>query len=146
MASPYLLPPIESATDPIHSATDMGERWRALMGPLGFGERLLWLGFVGPDARMYKTLSQIPAGARPDRRLVEDIVSRLRFVLDEFEEGASVALLLTRPGPGPISRLDRQWSSLLTEVAAEFDLPLQPIFRANDEALVEVRPAPTVTS
>lgn len=141
MASPYLPPPIESATDPIHSATDMCERWRALMGPLGFGERLLWLGFVGPDARMYKTMTQVPIGARPDRRQVVDVLTRLRYVLDNLEEDTSLALLLTRPGPGPISHLDRRWSTLLTEVAAEFDLPLQPIFRANDESLVQVFPS-----
>ncbi|MGH3674402.1 MAG: hypothetical protein ACRDU5_01435, partial [Mycobacterium sp.] len=57
-----------------------------------------------------------------------------------FEEGASVALLLTRPGVGPISHLDRQWSTLLTQVAAAFGVPLQPIFRANDETLMQVEP------
>jgi hypothetical protein len=138
--SPYPPPPIETATDPVHSAADMGQRWCALMGPLGFGERLLWLGFVGADRRMYKTLSQVPIRARPKRWFVEDVVSRLRVVVDNFEEGATVALLLTRPGPGPISHLDRQWSTLLTEVAAEFGVPLEPIFRANDESLVLVEP------
>lgn len=138
--SPYLPPPIETATDPVYSAADMCQRWRALMGPLGFGERLLWLGFVGADRRMYKTLSQVPIRPRPKRWFVEDVVSRLRFVVDNFEEGATVALLLTRPGPGPISHLDRQWSTLLTEVAAEFGVPLEPIFRANDESLVLIEP------
>jgi hypothetical protein len=58
------IPPIETATDPVHSAADMRQRWRALMGPLGFGEKLLWVGFVGPDRRMVKALSQIPLGPR----------------------------------------------------------------------------------
>ena len=31
-----------------YSAADLRQRWRALMGPLGFGERLLWFGFMGP--------------------------------------------------------------------------------------------------
>lgn len=110
------------------------------MGPLGFGERLLWLGFVGPNHCMYKTMSQIPIGARPDRRLVEDVVSRLRNVLDDFEHGATVALLLTRPGPGGISHLDRQWSTMLTATATRYDVSLQPVFRANDESLVLVEP------
>jgi len=140
MVSPYIPPPIESATDPVHSAADMGQRWRALMGPLGFGQRLLWVGFVGADCCMYKTMSQVPLGTRPTRRLVEDVMSRLRFVVDNFEEGATVALLLTRPGIGAISHLDRQWSTLLTEVAAEFGVPLQPIFRGNDETLMQVEP------
>lgn len=41
------IPPVETATDPVYSAADLCQRWRALMGPLGFGERLLWFGFVG---------------------------------------------------------------------------------------------------
>jgi hypothetical protein len=145
MVSPYLPPPIETATDPVHSAADMCRRWQALMGPLGFGERLLWLGFVGADRRMYKTLSQVPIRARPERWFVEDVIFRLRFVVDDFEDGSTVALLLTRPGPGPVSELDRQWATLLTEVAEEFDVPIEPIFRANDESLVQVEPT-AVTS
>jgi hypothetical protein len=50
-------------------------------------------------------------------------------------------LLLTGPGVGPISDADRQWSTLLTEMAADFGVPLEPIFRANDEAVVLVEPA-----
>src|SRR2546423_14705767 len=52
MAHPYTPPPMETATDPIHSAADMGQRWRALMGQLGFRERLVVIGFVGPDRGM----------------------------------------------------------------------------------------------
>ena len=36
------------------------------MGPLGFGEKLLWVGFVGPDRRMVKAISQVPLGPRPN--------------------------------------------------------------------------------
>ena len=142
MTAPELLPipPIDTATDPVYSAADMRQRWRALMGPLGFGEKLLWIGFVGPDRCMYKTLSQVPLGSRPKRGLVESVLSRLPRVLNELEQGTTVAMLLTRPGPGPISHLDRQWSSLLTEVATEFGVPLEPVFRANDDSLVEVEP------
>ena len=142
MTAPELLPipPIDTATDPVYSAADMRQRWRALMGPLGFGEKLLWIGFVGPDRCMYKTLSQVPLGSRPKRGLVESVVSQLSRVLNGLETGTTVAMLLTRPGPGPISQLDRHWSSLLTEVATEFDVPLEPVFRANDDSLVQVEP------
>jgi hypothetical protein len=140
MTNAYLPPPIETATDPVYSAADMGQRWRAIMGPLGFGERLLWIGFVGPDRRMVKALSQVPIRPRPSRELVESTMAALPDVLDGFKQGTTVALLLTRPGKGPISHLDRQWSTLLTEVAAEFAVPVEPIFRANDETLVQVEP------
>ncbi|WP_019971227.1 hypothetical protein [Mycobacterium sp. 141] len=134
------IPPIETATDPIHSAADLRERWRALMGDLGFGQRLLWVGFVGGDRRMYKTMSQVPVRARPQPGLVEYIVSRLPRVLRGMEDGATVAMLLTRPGRGPVSNLDRDWASLLTVSAAAYDVPLEPIFRANDDAVLEVGP------
>jgi hypothetical protein len=134
------IPPIETATNPIHSPTDLRQRWRAVMGPLGFGERLLWIGFVGPDRCMVKALSQLPLGPRPRRRLVETVVSQLPGVLSGFKDGTTVAFLLTRPGRGPISDADRVWATLLTEVAAEQDLSIEPVFRANDASLVQVEP------
>lgn len=146
MAHPYVPPPIESATDPIHSTADMGQRWRALMGPLGFGERLLWIGFVGPDRRMIKALSQIPLSPRPRRRLIETVMAALPEVLDGFKKATTVALLLTRPGKGPLSDADRQWATLLSEVAAKVGVPIQPIFRANDESLVLVDAAAAAAS
>lgn len=109
------------------------------MGPLGFGQRLLWVGFMGGDRRLYKTMTQIPMPPRPRRDYVDDVLVRLHWILYEFEPGTTPALLLTRPGVGGISELDRQWVALMTEAAAERDLPLEPIFRANDECLVQVK-------
>jgi hypothetical protein len=62
------------------------------------------------------------------------------YRLTDFRDGTTIALLLTRPGRGGISDADREWSTLLAETAAQFDVPLEPIFRANDEALVQVEP------
>jgi hypothetical protein len=140
MAHPYMSPPIETATDPIHSSADMGQRWRAVMGPLGFSERLLWIGFVGPDRRMVKALSQVPLGPRPRRPIVASTMAALLEVLGGLKDGTSVALLLTRPGRGPISDADRQWATLLIEVATELGVPIEPVFRANNESLVLVKP------
>ena len=145
MAHPYTPPPIETATDPIHSTADMGQRWRAVMGPLGFSDRLLWIGFVKLDRRMVKALSQVPLGPRPRRPIVASTMTALLKVLDGLKDGTSVALLLTRPGRGPISDADRQWSTLLTEVAKELGVPIEPVFRANDESLVLVEQEMTAT-
>ncbi|WP_006246958.1 hypothetical protein [Mycolicibacterium tusciae] len=134
------IPPIETANDPVHSAADLRQRWRALMGPLGFGERLLWIGFVGPDRCMIKAISQVPLRAAANAEVAESVMSGLRDMLLDFPEGTTVACLLTRPGVGPVSHLDRQWSTLLSGVAAEYEVPIEPIFRANDEALVQVEP------
>lgn len=130
------IPPIESATDPIHSPADLRQRWRALMGPLGFGERLVRFSFVGPDRRMIKMLGDVPIKMSPEPRLMKTLMATLSEILRKTDDGTTVALLLTRPGVGPVSDSDRRWSALLTETAAEFGVPLEPIFRANDEALV----------
>lgn len=68
-------------------------------------------------------------------------MSSLRTLLtDTVPAGSTVALLLTGPGRGPVSAADRVWSRQLVEVALRFDVPLEPIFRANDEALMPVAP------
>jgi hypothetical protein len=134
------IPPIESAIDPIGSPADLRQRWRALMGELGFGERLLWFAFVGPDRRFVKALSQVPLGPRPRRPIVVSMMTALLEVLDGFRAGTTVALLLTRPGRGPISDADRQWAKLLVEVTAELGVPIEPIFRANDEEVILIEP------
>ena len=131
------IPPIDTATDPIHTADDMGQRWRALMGPLGFGGRLLWVGFVGADRCMHKVLSQVALGRSPHRSLVEDLMVGLSVLLEtDFEPGTSVALLLTRPGVDPVSVEDRRWATVLAAAAQRTGVPVEPIFRANDAALV----------
>jgi hypothetical protein len=131
------LPSIDTATDPIHSADDMLQRWRALMGPLGFGGRLLWLGFVGPDRCMHKVLSQVPVGAAPHRDLVENLMVGLEVLLQEdFEAGTTVAMLLSRPGRDRLSAADRRWAAALTAAAQRIGIPLEPLFRANDAAIL----------
>ncbi|OBI52051.1 hypothetical protein A5707_12720 [Mycobacterium kyorinense] len=136
--APAPIPSIETATDPIHSTADLLERWRALMGPLGFGERLLWFGFVGPDRRLTKMLSQTPIGPRPQARYLKNLMSALRTLLDDLASGSTVALLITGPGRGPISSADRVWAKSLAAMAERFDVPVEPIFRANDEVLLQI--------
>jgi hypothetical protein len=108
------------------------------MGELGFGERLLWFGFLGPDRRLTKTLSQVPVGPRPQARILKNLMSALRTLLDDTASGSTVAFLLSGPGHGPISSADRIWSKSLTDMAERFDIPLEPVFRANDESLLQV--------
>jgi hypothetical protein len=130
------IPPIETACDPVHSTQDLRERWRALIGPLGFGARLLWFGLIGPDRCFAKKLSQISIRPRPRGRVVWNLMSSLRTLLDDLEPGTTVALLLSGPGRGPVSTIELVWSKALTEMAERFAVPLEPIFRANDESVV----------
>jgi hypothetical protein len=136
--SPLPIPPIETAGDPVHSAADLRQRWRALVGPLGFEERLLWFGLIGPDRCFARKLSHVPVRPRPQGRILWNLMCALRTLLDDLGPGNTVALLLSRPGRGPVSPTDRMWSKTLTDMAGRFAVPLEPIFRAHDEALEQM--------
>ena len=58
-----------------------------------------------------------------------------RTLLDDREPGTTVTLLLSGPGRGPVSSVDVMWSKSLTDMAERFAVPLEPIFRANDESI-----------
>jgi len=90
---------------------------------------------------MMKALSQVAVGPRPQARFLKNLMSALRTLLDGMAPGTTVALLLTGPGHGPVSPADRLWSKSLTEMAERFTVPVEPIFRANDESLQQVEPA-----
>jgi hypothetical protein len=111
------------------------------MGPLGFGQKLLWIGFLGDDRCLLKTMTQMPIEALPMPRLVSDLMSSLHFVVDGMFCDISIALLLTGPGRGGVTPADRQWAQSLTDAAVEFEVPLLPIFRANDEVILQVDPS-----
>jgi hypothetical protein len=129
------IPPIQTACDPVYSTQDLRERWRALMGPLGFETRLLWFGLIGPDRCFAHKLSRIPIRPRPRGRIVWNLMSSLRTLLDDLEAGTTVALLLSGPGRGPASTIELVWSKSLADTAERFAVPLEPMFRANDEAV-----------
>ena len=129
------IPPIQTATDPVYSAEDLRQRWRALMGRLGFEERVLWFGLIGPDRCFALKISRVPIRPRPRGPLVWNLMSSLRTLLDDLEPGTTAALLLSGPGRGPISTIELLWSKSLTDMAARFAVPLEPIFRANDESI-----------
>jgi hypothetical protein len=132
---PAPIPPIDTACDPVHSIDDLRERWRALMGPLGFGSRLLWFGLIGTDRCFAKKLGQMQISPRPRGPMVWNLMSSLRTLLDDLEPGTTAALLLSGPGRRPISTIELLWSKALTDMAARFAVPLEPIFRANDESV-----------
>ena len=106
------------------------------MQELGFGERLLRFAFVGPDRRLIKVLSDVEIGSRPTTTQVDDLMAVLATLIEGLGDGTTVALLLTRPGRGGLSNADRAWYIALIASAERFEVPLEPIFRANDETLV----------
>ena len=129
------IPPIQTAADPVYSPQDLRQRWRALMGPLGFDERLLWFGLIEPDRCFATKVSRIPIRTRPRGRVIWNLMSALRTLLDDREPGTTGALLLSAPGRGPISSVELVWSKALADMAEQFNVPLEPVFRANDESI-----------
>lgn len=119
---------------PILDSADLTDRWRMLMGPLGFGYRRLYLAFIELDGRMLPNLvdiDQVPAvvGLQQCRSLLE----MCRGALED--PATSVAVLYCRPGAGPVTDGDRSWSDGLRTAAAREDLRLWPTHLACDDLL-----------
>ena len=105
------------------------------MGPLGFGTRLLWFGLIGPDRCFAKKIGQVAIHPRPRGPIVWNLMSSMRALLDDLEPNTTAALLLSGPGRSPVSTIELLWSKALNDMAARFAVPLEPIFRANDESV-----------
>ncbi|MGH3424491.1 MAG: hypothetical protein ACRDO8_07175 [Nocardioidaceae bacterium] len=135
------IPPISTANDPIGSQHDLHLRWRALMGPLGFSERLLWLGFIGADACMAPGLTQIAELPQyPDDEMLDSLMEACRRLLDDPVTGGSVAFLLSRPGTWQMTGADRAWARGLLSAARRADVPIEPVHLANDHRLCVFAP------
>ncbi|MFW0785050.1 hypothetical protein AAFP35_11050 [Gordonia sp. CPCC 206044] len=129
------IPDITTAEDPIGCPDDLRQRWRALMGPLGFSESLLWFAFVDAEQCLVPALTQLPLPIRPDEFLTDVLMANMRETLDQVP-GVSVAFLLTRPGHGGVTAADREWAALLDRDAARHGVAMLPVHRANDDDLV----------
>jgi len=138
-AEPF--PAIETFELPFGSTEELRQRWRALMGPLGFSESRLWVGIVDGDRMVPGMLPYLVLPTVPNARLIEMFMSQLVEVTDTVAR-VSIALLLTRPGSDGITPRDLGWAGLLVDTAGRLAVPLHPIHRANDVAL-ETMPTPT---
>lgn len=108
--------------------------WRALMGELGFSERLLWCAFLGAGGYPTPVLSQIAdLPSYPDDQFLGNLMDVFGMVLGEEVPGGSVAVLLSRPGSAYVTDSDRAWARGLTFAAEQARLPMRPVHLANDE-------------
>jgi hypothetical protein len=130
---PPLRPPDQMPA--IRTQTDLHEHWRALMGPLGFSDRSLWVAFLAPDGVSEALLTKIEGiPPQPDRQILNNLMAVLQRVLDDVP-GAGVAFLVSRPGPAHITEDDRAWGRDLTTAARGALLPCRPVHLATDEAI-----------
>ena len=137
------IPPLKSPEEmePVRTDADLRERWRSLMGRLGFGGYSLWLNLVDADGRMTPVLTQIEElDAPPDEIGLDNLMRMCRHLVDEFAPGGRVAFLLTRPGSAGLTDWDRAWGNALLQGARRHAVPLWPVHRANDEVLRVMAP------
>ncbi|WP_045822570.1 hypothetical protein [Williamsia herbipolensis] len=136
-------PDVATASQALHT-DQLREGWHTLMGPLGFSETLLWFAFVDATGHVLPALNRLPLDGPPDAFLADLLFYRLSEVIDG-DDVVSVAMLITRPGVDTISPWDRGWARLFSAAAELAEVTIEPIFRANDADLVEVRDDGTVT-
>ena len=131
---PTLRPP--DKMPPIRNPKDLCLHWRALMGPLGFGQPRLWIGLIRPDDMMSPQLIQIEEIPRSaDAKMCEPLLEMCQYIVGRDGSGGSVAFLLTRPGRSPMNDADRSWARGLTSAAHELGVSMWPVHFANDVEL-----------
>jgi hypothetical protein len=117
----------------IRNSGDLCLRWRALMGPLGFGRPRLWIAFLEPDNMMSGQLTQIEdIPRRADSKMCGSLLEMCRYVVGPNGVGGSVAMLLTRPGRNAMDDADRSWARCLTAAADHLSVSMWPVHFAND--------------
>lgn len=129
------IPPLLSVDQmpAIRSQDDLHRHWRALMGPLGFSGRQLWLNVLGGDRRPTPTLLQVDEVPEvPEPPLLDGLMAVIEELLEDDPDG-SVAVLLARPGSAPMTHADREFAQALLDAATRTGVPLEPVHLATDE-------------
>jgi hypothetical protein len=131
---PTLRPPHKMP--PIRNSKDLCLRWRALIGPPGFGQPRLWIGLIRPDEMMSPQLIQIEEIPRSaDAKMCEPLLEMCQYIVGPDGSGGSIAFLLTRPGRNPVDDADRSWARGLTSAAHQLGVSTWPVHFANDVEL-----------
>jgi hypothetical protein len=129
------IPPLLSADQmsAIRCQDDLHRHWRALMGPLGFSGRQLWLNVLGGDRRPTPMLLQIgEVPVVPEPPLLDGLMAVIEELLADAPDG-SVAVLLARPGSAPMNTADRGFAQALVVAARRSGVALEPVHLATDE-------------
>ncbi len=113
----------------INSADDLEQLWRGLLAAAESAERTLWLVFLGFDQVVQADLVPIdglPATPDPDQ-----VAGPRQVVAPLIEDGlaGSVAMLLSRSDPAPMSEADRVWARALRATLGA-ELAPWPLFLA----------------
>jgi hypothetical protein len=121
---------------PLRTQADLHRQWQAMMGPLGFSGRRLWLLFLEPDDHPTELLLQIDEVPEEPRAGEADSLVRLCAEVVREHALGRVAVLLSRPGEGRVRSGDRRWGRAILEAAERLGVPFAPVHLATDERVV----------
>ncbi|WP_346619294.1 hypothetical protein [Blastococcus montanus] len=109
-------PPL--ADVPVRSATDLTDRWLAVLDPPEFGARSLWLTWFGADGRQLPIVVPVDdLPQRPDPALLAGLREVHAGVLhDQLGGSGHLALALCRPGEPAVTADDVAWADALRPV------------------------------
>jgi hypothetical protein len=131
---PPLLPPGQMR--PIRSQADLHRFWRALLGPLGFTDRVLWVAFIDAADRASAGIGRCTAlPEHPEQDVVRGLMDLCAEVLRGVFVCGRVAFLVSRPGPSHVTSSDQAWGRALTQAARSEGLPCEPVHIASDDDL-----------
>jgi hypothetical protein len=103
---------------PVRSSRALTRRWAALLSPLSFSDRTLWLAWLGPDGRQSPVLvpvEGIPIGA--DRHLAAGLLDVHAEVARSIPgDDVHLAMALARPGAPAGTGDDDEWAGAFHDV------------------------------
>ena len=107
----------------IRNDSELADFWSGLMATADSGGRTLWAILIAAGGAVLPTIIPIDdIPARPDRKLLAGLAQVLSQVGQE--QGASVALLVSRPGPMAMTEDDRRWARALRGIAGGRQWPV----------------------
>lgn len=131
----------EQAFRPVlHSQADVEKFWTTICRPQGWRTNELWVVLVDAEGQPFPSVQQVSELPEiPDPAELDHLMLGCRALLEEFDPGGRVALLLCRPGPGRPMEFDRTWVSALVRAAHRLGVELEVVHVASD---VAIRPLP----
>ena len=114
----------------VRSHAELAGVWETMMGRDGFGFASVWLMFLDAENRVLPVVVPIDGiPAEPDPAFVRGL-ARIVAGLIESGDTASVAVLLSRPGPVAMTDADRRWARALRSALGD-EVAIWPVHLAT---------------
>ena len=126
---------------PVRTPADLERVWRRLIEPLGFGSRQIFAILLDRHGDVIPSIVNVTdCPARPDGRMLVNLVRSLRTALDDADPEGSCAVLWARSSGAGTRTSDVEWARAITAVMALRSLGRWPIHTADDSVLRVMSP------